>query len=448
MSIKTEDVQVEELVRKYMNKVVNKGFEALQIDQDKIDNLPPEARKRVERQRQNDAVHIRFKSLFNDSKEAKQAGSMDQVISELQNWDQISFEEVRNLIPAVLSEVVQEAAEPEYIGARLLPTVDMGGALNMQFPMIGSIADAEEIGPGNEYPIRKFSMASQGIVRMGKFGLRMEVQEEVTKFVNSFDIYSMMLRACGRAMARTKEKRIWAHILGQGTTVFDNLSNNFLNTSGVGPTGAQNGTITLRDIYTMVGELITDGFMADTIIINGLSWASFAQSPELRALTMASGSGPLWKYPSGEGGVHPSSRSNSQMYPWTEAAPLSTQYTSPDESIMGKSFNVVVTPYMPFTAPSGTTPALCNIIVADSRYLGVILQGEGISTEEFNDPRIDVRSVKFKEYYALAMQAEGKGIRIAKNVALNVGLDPLTSFQFSNAAASLTWPGVKTALSF
>lgn len=64
MSIKTEDVQVEELVRKYMNKVVNKGFEALQIDQDKIDNLPPEARKRVERQRQNDAVHIRFKSLF------------------------------------------------------------------------------------------------------------------------------------------------------------------------------------------------------------------------------------------------------------------------------------------------------------------------------------------------------------------------------------------------
>ena len=444
--------QIEKLVDRF-SKSMAKEFHSLAIDQDKIenlDNLPPEARKRQERADRNDTVHNHLKTLFADSRRAERNGqSIDQVIQELVHWDQISFEEVRNLIPAVLSEVVREAAEPEFIGARLLPTINMGGVLNIEFPMVGAIADAEEVGPGNEYPIRKFSMASQGIVRMGKYGLRMEVQEEVTKFVKGFDIYGLMLRACGRAMARTKEKRIFAHLLAQGKTVFDNLDSNVLNTSGVGPSGAQNGTLTLSDIVTMAGEMINDGFNPDIVIINGLAWTVFAQSPELRHLVMMNGMTPMFRWPQGQAGVTPGSRENPLLHTWTQAPALSTQYVNPDASILGRTFSTVVTPYMPFTPSAGSTPALCNVIVADSRYLGAIIQGEDVSTEEFNDPRIDVRSVKFREYYALATQAEGLGLRIARNVALVRGLDPLTSVIFTNEVSSLAWPGSnKTALNW
>ena len=443
--------QIDQLVDRFARSM-SKEFHSLSFDQDKIENLdklPPEARERIQKADRQGAVREHLKGLFVDSKRAERNGqSIEQVVNELVGWDQISFEEVRNLIPAVLSEVVQEAAEPEYIGTRLLPTINMGGVLNIEFPMVGAIADAEEVGPGNEYPIRKFSLASQGIVRMGKYGLRMEVQEEVTRFVKGFDIYGMMLRACGRAMGRTKEKRIFAHLLAQGTTVFDNLDSGVLNTSGVGPTGAQNGSITLDDIVVMAGEMINEGFNPDLVIINGLAWVVFAQAPELRHLVM-SGQTPFFRWPQGEGGVHPSSTSNPMLYPWTAAPALSTQFVNPDSSVLGRTFSTVVTPYMPFTPASSSSPALCNIIVADSRYLGAILQGEGLSTDEFNDPRIDVRSVKFREYYALATQAEGRGIRIARNVALVRGLDPMTSVHFTNEVASLTWPGMnKTALSW
>ena len=205
---------------------------------------------------------------------------------------------------------------------------------------------------------------------------------------------------------------------------------------------------TLDDIVVMAGEMINEGFNPDLVIINGLAWVVFAQAPELRHLVM-SGQTPFFRWPQGEGGIHPSSTSNPMLYPWTAAPALSTQFVNPDSSVLGRTFSTVVTPYMPFTPASSSSPALCNIIVADSRYLGAILQGEGLSTDEFNDPRIDVRSVKFREYYALATQAEGRGIRIARNVALVRGLDPMTSVHFTNEVASLTWPGTnKTALSW
>ena len=258
-----------------------------------------------------------------------------------------------------------------------------------------------------------------------------------------------MLRACGKAMARTKEKRVAAHLLAQGRVVFDNMDGSVLNTSGVGPTGAQNGSLTLGDIVTMAGELINAGFNPDIVMINGLAWTVFAQSPELRHLVMCNGQLPMYRWPDGgQGGIHPASTSNPMLHYWTQAPALATTYSNPDSSVLGRAFSTVVTPYMPFTPAGVTNPALCNVIVADSRYLGAILQGEGISTEEFNDPRIDVRSVKWREYYALATQAQGEGIRIARNVALVRGLDPLTSFNFTHEATTLAFPGTNKTVLF
>ena len=62
----------------------------------------------------------------------EQGGLAGQVIDDL--IDSITFEEVRQLIPAVMSEVMIEAAEPEYVLTRLVPTIEMPTGLAMEFP--------------------------------------------------------------------------------------------------------------------------------------------------------------------------------------------------------------------------------------------------------------------------------------------------------------------------
>lgn len=427
----------EQLVQQFMDSM--SGYlQNMVADQRDVERLSEEARKRRDVGRKKLQDRHNLKRFFQD-REWAQVNQMtyQSMVNEL--VDSITFEEVRQLIPAVMSEIVTEAAEPEAIGAKLLPTIEMPTALQVQFPMIGTIYDAEEVGPGNEYPVRKFGLSSQGIVRMGKFGLRVEIQEELTKFVEGFDIMAMMLRAAGKAMIRTKEKRIFSHLTNAGVVTFDNLSGTTLNTSGVAPNGAQNGTLTLDDLVFMAGDLINNGFIPDLVIINGLAWSVFARVPELREFVMQNG-GPLFQWPQGNGGVHPQGPQQPLAANWTTAPALATTYTPPQSNILGRGFRTAVTPYMRLVGDrAGGAAPLTDIILADSRYLGAILQMEGITTDEFNDPRIDVRSVKFKEYYAIAPLAEGLGIRVARNVAIQRGLDPfnVSSFQLVGAP---TWP--------
>jgi hypothetical protein len=431
-----------------LGQSISQAFSTITFDQEELEGLPEEAKKRRKKLQFDHQMRGDLKRLFVDRRHAEANGqSYQAVVKEMLSLgDQISFEEVRSLIPAVMSEVVDEAAEPEAVITSLMQRIPLPDTLHVEFPMVGAIADAEEVGPGNEYPIRKFSFSSQGVARMGKYGLRMEIQDEVTNYVKGWDIFGMMLRACGRAMIRTKEKKAAAHLASIGTVYFDNLDSGVLNTSGIGPTGAQNGSFTLDDLVAMSGDLINAGFIPDLVIINGLAWTIFARTPELREMVMASGQGPLFRFPEGKGGAHPQGSRNPLGALWTTSAPLATTYTNPDSSLLGRSFKTAVSPYQGYTAASATTPALTDIIVADSRYVGAILEGEPVSTEEFDDPRIDVRSIKFKESYAIASLAQGAGIRIAKNVAIARGIDPLMAFQLTLAAGNATFPGASTAI--
>jgi hypothetical protein len=55
------------------------------------------------------------------------------------------------LLPQTIQIVVKEAAEPEYIGSRLLQTVRLTTGQSVEFPIFGSIR-AFEIEEGQEYP--------------------------------------------------------------------------------------------------------------------------------------------------------------------------------------------------------------------------------------------------------------------------------------------------------
>ena len=43
---------------------------------------------------------------------------------------------------------------------------------------------------------------------------------------------------------------------------------------------------------------------------------------------------------------------------------------------------------------------------------------EGVSMDEWNDPERDIRAMKIKERWGMALLAQGKGVSVAKNVVI------------------------------
>jgi hypothetical protein len=81
-------------------------------------------------------------------------------------------------------------------------------------------------------------------------------------------------------------------------------------------------------------------------------------------------------------------------------------------SYLGMSFKIIVSPLVPFDPRRKLT----DIYMFDSRELGALIVDEDVTTEEFNDPRVDIKKIKIRERYAVAILNEGQGIATMKNV--------------------------------
>ena len=58
--------------------------------------------------------------------------------------------------------------------------------------------------------------------------------------------------------------------------------------------------------------------------------------------------------------------------------------------------------------------------VIDRHNVGVIVEKEGMTTEDFTDPYRDIRNLKFKERYGIGILDQGKAVATARNIALDV----------------------------
>jgi hypothetical protein len=79
---------------------------------------------------------------------------------------------------------------------------------------------------------------------------------------------------------------------------------------------------------------------------------------------------------------------------------------------------VLVSPFVSFTARNGGTPAKSDIFLIDRNEIGVNLVKDDLSTDDWNDPTRDIRSLKMKERYDIVTLGDGEGIVVAKNVSL------------------------------
>lgn len=354
--------------------------------------------------------------------------------------DALSVPNAPLLLPKVISNIVKEAQEPLLVGTSLLQRINFSFGQTITFPAVGALV-AADIGEGMEYPERSLSMGGSTVTaNIGKSGVAVKITDEMIRY-SQFDVIGMHLRAAGRALARHKEVKIFNLIRAMGVPCFDNVNPGSSVkgvTTGRDLSGAGNGSVTMDDMFDAYAQVITQGFFPNTLLMHPLTWTMFVKDATLRAFVLANGGGtffatwtgnPAARAPwdnSSQGGLgvssgqnllpgqtstgatapHGQEASTLLEYPQTiNAAPQLPGY-------LNIPFRVIVSPFVPYDPRRKLT----DIYMFDSSELGVLIVDEEVTTEEFDDPRVDIRKIKLRERYGLGILNEGKAIATLKNV--------------------------------
>jgi hypothetical protein len=293
------------------------------------------------------------------------------------------------LFPKVISRTLKEAAEPTFLISPLLSTVRLGKGRSLEFPAVNAI-QAAEIPEGQEYPEQALAFAKQVEGKVSKKGVKVAFTEEVIAD-SLWDIVGMHVRAAGRAMARLREQIALARFRDAATIVFDNADGAVADTTGRDINGAFNLTMTWDDAIDMASVLMAENHVPTDFILHPLMWAMFLKSDQFHGNGMMPN--PNWNFRPGNPGANANA-----------TAPM--------------GINVLVTPFVSFTARAGATPAMSDVFLIDRNEIGVLLVKDDMSTDEWNDPTRDIRALKMKERYDIITLGDGEGITVAKNVRL------------------------------
>ena len=294
------------------------------------------------------------------------------------------------LFPKVISRTLKEAAEPQLLVTPLLSTVRLGKGRSLEFPAVNAI-QAAEIPEGQEYPEQALAFAKQVEGKVSKKGVKLAFTEEVIAD-SLWDIVGLHVRAAGRAMARLKEQIALSRFKDAATIVFDNEDAGYADTTGRGINGTANLTITWDDIVDMAAVLMAENHVPTDFILHPLMWSIFLKDSIFHSGSAAAVN-TSWGYrpQSAEGALN-------------ATAPM--------------GLNVIVSPFVSFTAKSGATAAKSDLFLIDRNEVGTLLVKEDMTTDQFDDPSRDIRSMKMKERYDIVMLGDGEGITVAKNVRL------------------------------
>jgi len=374
----------------------------------------------------NDGLHL--KAVFDD-------GGFDQVTGQF-----VEFKDVMNtsnagpLLPKVITQVIQESQEPLLVGVNLLDRLDFQFGQNIIFPAIGALW-AEDIAEGEEYPEVQPQIGGATVTAtVGKCGLAFGFTEEMIRYSN-WNLMNIWMREAGKAMARHKEWKIFKHILALGTKVFDNLTPTVSSkgvTHGRDLDGSPNGAMIMEDLFDMYAQVLLNGYVPNALLMHPLTWLMWVQDPTMRQFALAAGGGTMFYGWSGQ---------VNKQTPWSngpqgklgrgmgrQAVPAesvdgtgATPLTGYDQTMNSKPnmpsywpwpMTIHVSPFMPFDP----TTMLTDIIMFAGGELGALIVDEELTTEEWTDPKIDVRKIKLRERYTVGVYSEGQAVAVARNV--------------------------------
>lgn len=346
--------------------------------------------------------------------------------------DALSTPNASNFMSKVITNIVREAAEPVLSITPMLQRLNWTGQV-INYGGIGAIGVADDIAEGAEYPEANIATSSgTQITSCGKVGLAVKITEEMVKR-SQYDIIGMILRQAGYDLARKKEQKALNMIRRAGTVVFDNVTP-AASLKGVCTgrdiDGSGNGACTMDDVFDTFAQAISQGYTPDTICLHPLTWVMWIKDPTLRAFALASGGGTMfggWNGNAAAGNPWGSASGlgfggGQNIIPGSNAAGLtaSTLGNYPAKltvspvipGYLGIPFRIVISPFIYFNPARKLT----DIYMFDSKSLGALIVEDEVTIDEWNDPRVDIKKIKLKERYAMAIMNEGQGIVKMQNV--------------------------------
>ena len=375
-------------------------------------------------------------------------------------WDDIlNTSNAGPLLPKVVVSIIKEASEPLMIGTSLLDRVQYKPYTTFVMPALGSM-NADDIPEGGPYPEHQPNLGGATVTaNVGKVGMAFGFTEEMLRY-SDWDLMGLYMRQAGRAMVRHKETKIFHHILGLGIVAYDNAdptTSLFGVTHGRALDGTANGSMIMDDLFDMLAAGMHNGYQLNTILVHPLTWLMWVKDPVMRAFALQSGGGSMFqswggnvrmKNPFGdprEGissgrDIVPGLPSDGNAGGATPSAieEFSNQMTSSPQlpSYFPYPFRILVSPFVPFDPET----LLTDVIVFEAGSLGALLVDEELMTDEWNDPRVDIRKIKLRERYGIAIYDEGQGIMVAKNVKVvpnQVVLPATATYNVSNSIADI-----------
>lgn len=321
------------------------------------------------------------------------------------------------LIPKIIEGELREAAEPEYLAANFMSTVHVDGGNSTVYviPIVGELYAAEvaEGGRYNEGYV-DFNTVENGQleVRVKKIGLKVSITEEAIAD-SSWDIYGINVRKMGRAMARYKEEWCFNSFSNHGWVVFDNAireQNPSAGTTGHAEDGSFNDTMTVEDFLDLVLALMANDRTPTDIIMHPLTWVIFARNSMIgNGLTYGAFGGNKvhpWGATQGTGG-----------FAGLAAEEGPQQLIMRPEQVQNRLPMSLTLNFSPFVAFDKVNKKF-DMYCIDRNEVGVIVEREGLSTDNWSDPERDIRLLKVKERYGIGILNNGRGITVARNLAV------------------------------
>lgn len=321
------------------------------------------------------------------------------------------------LIPKVIEGKLREAAEPAYLATRFMKTVHVneGNSAVYVIPFVGEVY-ASEVSEGGRYNESSvdFGTLENGTyeIRVKKIGCKVSITEEAVTD-GAWDIMGINISKMGRAMARYKEEWCFNTFNDHGHIIFDNSIRGQMpeaGTSGRAADGSYNDTLSTEDFLDLILAMMGQDKNPTDIIMHPLTWVVFARNSMI-------GNGMTY----GAFGAQ-------QMHPWgaTQGTPgfagLAAEqgpqkFIMTPEQVQGRlpmPIRINFSPFIPFDKVNKKF----DMYVLDESSVGVIAQKEALTTDNWTDPERDIRLLKCKERYGVGVLDNGRGICVARNLAV------------------------------
>lgn len=346
--------------------------------------------------------------------------------------DALSTPDSHLAVQKVVTELVQDSVEPNLIGHLLLEqmfTTDRGQQ-QVTIRTLGALGGYDfTIAEEGEYPEIGVGRGQQNVIHAnyGKYGAKLKISEEMLAG-SQWNLIDHWIRKTVAALARFKEEKIFDMFNELGTVVFDNANPSAAvigRTLGRDIHGQGNGSMTTGDLIDMYSHLLTQGYVPNVILVHPLHWAMFAKDPIIREAGLARGDISQWlasqvspvnpyKAISGWTAATRAGNGDAQRLTTEEANQvLKTTPTLPSYSPLS-GLTVIPSPYVPYDEVTNTA----SIIMVDTRNTGVLITNEPLTIDGWDEKANDLKVIKLREKYALALYDQGRAVAIARNISL------------------------------